>query len=82
VHDGSGLFSGLPSPLVATRYHSLRTPEAALPPVLVVQARLADGTVMAFRHRSHPTFGVQFHPESICTDGGLELLASFLEQCA
>lgn len=76
-HAGTGLLSGLPSPLLAARYHSL----AVLEPLQedwVVDARLSDGTVMAIRHRRHPTYGFQFHPESLCTPLGLELLDRFL----
>ncbi|HEX2065239.1 MAG TPA: chorismate-binding protein [Candidatus Thermoplasmatota archaeon] len=75
-HAGGGLFAGLPSPLRATRYHSLAVDR--LPEPWVVDARLADGTVMALRHRSEPTFGVQFHPESVATEHGLALLDAFL----
>ncbi|HUR62760.1 MAG TPA: chorismate-binding protein [Candidatus Thermoplasmatota archaeon] len=75
-HSGAGLFAGLPSPLEATRYHSLAVDR--LPPEWVVDARLADGTVMAIRHRTHPGFGLQFHPESIATEQGLALLDAFL----
>jgi anthranilate synthase component II len=78
-HEGRGLFRGLPSPLRAARYHSLVVTEGSLGPDWVVDARLADGTVAAIRHRTAPTFGLQVHPESICTDGGLELVANFLE---
>ncbi|HLF17091.1 MAG TPA: chorismate-binding protein [Candidatus Thermoplasmatota archaeon] len=78
LHQGAGLFAGLPSPFTATRYHSLVVEEPALPPEWMVTARLGDGTVMALRHRRHPTHGLQFHPESLCTEHGLELLARFL----
>jgi anthranilate synthase component 2 len=78
-HSGDGLFKGLPNPLRMARYHSLIVREEGLGPEWVVDARLADGTVMALRHRSAPTFGLQAHPESICTDRGLELVANFLE---
>lgn len=77
-HDGKGLFKGLPSPLPMARYHSLVVREETLGPDWVVDARLADGTVMALRHRTAPTFGLQAHPESISTDRGLELVANFL----
>ncbi len=76
-HDGTELFDGLPSPLTVCRYHSLCAEEVALPEVLRVTARSEDGTVMAIEHRSRPTFGVQFHPESILTDGGFRILANF-----
>lgn len=82
AHDGSGLFAGLPSPIVATRYHSLIVDTDAMHPDWRVDARLADGTVMALRHEVAPTFGLQFHPESLCTPRGLELLDRFLESKA
>ncbi|HET6399139.1 MAG TPA: chorismate-binding protein [Candidatus Thermoplasmatota archaeon] len=78
-HTGAGLFAGLPSPLLATRYHSLAVRPGTLGPDWVVDATLQDGTVMAVRHRTRPTFGLQFHPESLCTERGLELIARFLE---
>ena len=77
-HDGGGLFSGLPSPFNATRYHSLIVTEP-LPDCLEVTARTAEGEVMGLRHQDYPTTGVQFHPESILTDYGHQLLKSFLE---
>jgi anthranilate synthase component 2 len=78
IHDGTGLFEGLPSPFTATRYHSLIVPEESLPEGLIVNARAPDGTVMGFRHRTLPIHGVQFHPESIATEHGHALLANFL----
>jgi anthranilate synthase/aminodeoxychorismate synthase-like glutamine amidotransferase len=78
-HSGEGLFKGLPSPLKGARYHSLIVRDGTLGPDWAVDARLQDGTVAAIRHRRHPTFGLQVHPESLCTEGGLELLANFLE---
>ncbi|AGH48277.1 MULTISPECIES: anthranilate synthase component II [Sphingomonadales] len=75
-HDGSGVFAGLPSPFTATRYHSLVVED--IPADLVVNARTADGTVMGFRHRELPIHGVQFHPESIATEHGHDLIANFL----
>ena len=78
VHDGSGVLSGLPSPFEATRYHSLIVERSSLPKELVVQATTADGTIMALRHRHFPVHGVQFHPESILTEGGHRLLQNFL----
>ena len=78
IHDGTGLFDGLPSPFTATRYHSLIVPEESLPAGLVVNARAPDGTVMGFRHATLPIHGVQFHPESIATEHGHALLANFL----
>jgi anthranilate synthase component 2 len=77
-HDGSGLFAGLPSPLVACRYHSLVAEENTLPRELRVTARTLDGTIMALEHREWPVCGVQFHPEAILTQGGYRLLANFL----
>lgn len=82
-HDGSGVFAGLPSPFLATRYHSLVVPEAGLPSEVIVNARVAvtDGNtphVMGFRHASLPIHGVQFHPESIATEHGHRLLANFM----
>jgi anthranilate synthase/aminodeoxychorismate synthase-like glutamine amidotransferase len=79
-HDGSALFSGIPSPFVATRYHSLIVDESTLPDSLVVTARSDDGLLMAFRHTTHLTFGVQFHPESVMTKHGPKLLANFLAE--
>jgi anthranilate synthase/aminodeoxychorismate synthase-like glutamine amidotransferase len=78
LHNGSALFHGLPSPFEAMRYHSLVLEEASLPPVLRVTARTPDGVVMAVQHESWPLFGVQFHPESIGTPFGLELLRNFV----
>ena len=78
AHDGSGLFAGLPSPLAATRYHSLTVAAAGLPDALVVNASAADGTVQGLRHRTLPIHGVQFHPESIASEHGHALLANFL----
>jgi anthranilate synthase component 2 len=76
-HDGTGLFSGLPSPFVATRYHSLALDDDALPAGLDVCATSDDGTIMGIRHRSFPVSGVQFHPESVLTDEGLKLFGNF-----
>ena len=77
LHDGTGLFEGLPSPFAATRYHSLLVSD--VPDGLVVNARVADGAVMGLRHRELPIHGVQFHPESIATEHGHAMLANFLE---
>jgi anthranilate synthase/aminodeoxychorismate synthase-like glutamine amidotransferase len=76
THDGRGVFHGLPNPFTATRYHSLAVVD--LPAVLEVVARSEDGVVQAVRHRELPITGVQFHPESIMTTSGKELLANFL----
>ncbi len=79
THDGSGVFAGLPSPFIATRYHSLVVENA--PEELVVNATSDDGFTMGFRHRDLPIHGVQFHPESIATEHGHALLANFLKLC-
>ncbi|MEV4669273.1 anthranilate synthase component II [Microbacterium sp. LWO12-1.2] len=78
-HDGSLLFAGLPSPLDVGRYHSLAIAAADLPPELRVTARTDSGTVMGISHTDLPIHGVQFHPESVLTDGGYRLLANWLE---
>jgi len=80
THDGTGLFEGLPSPLEVMRYHSLVVERASLPPDLEVIAEASDlpDEVHALRHRVHPVWGVQFHPESILTQGGLAILRNFL----
>ena len=77
-HNGSGLFAGLPSPLTATRYHSLVVED--LPPELLAVASGTDGTLQALRHRTAPVHGIQFHPESIASEHGLALLARFLDE--
>jgi len=77
-HAGAGVFEGLPSPLRATRYHSLVVDRASLPPVLQVTAWTEDGTIMGLRHRDRPLEGVQFHPESIASEHGPAMLATFL----
>jgi anthranilate synthase/aminodeoxychorismate synthase-like glutamine amidotransferase len=82
-HDGATIFRSLPSPMVATRYHSLIVAETDLPPQLEVSARTVerDGTsvIMGLRHREYPVEGVQFHPESVLTDDGKKLIRNFLE---
>jgi anthranilate synthase/aminodeoxychorismate synthase-like glutamine amidotransferase len=80
-HDGRGLYSGLPDPLEATRYHSLVVDREDLPSELVVDAWTDDGLAMGLRHRELPLYGVQFHPESIATPEGPDLLANFLRIC-
>jgi anthranilate synthase/aminodeoxychorismate synthase-like glutamine amidotransferase len=77
--DGRELFQGIPSPFEAMRYHSLAVARASLPACLEVTAEAEDGEVMGLRHRSHPTEGVQFHPESIMTTVGKRLLRNFLK---
>jgi anthranilate synthase/aminodeoxychorismate synthase-like glutamine amidotransferase len=81
-HEGAGVFAGLPSPLTATRYHSLVLDPDSVPEVLEVTARSADGVVMGVRHREIDVEGVQFHPESILTGCGHDLLRNFLTRAA
>jgi anthranilate synthase component II len=81
-HAGAGLFTGLPEPLEATRYHSLVVDRTTVPDVLEVTAETDDGVVMGLRHRQHDVEGVQFHPESILTTGGHDLLRNFLARAA
>ncbi|HEY3513486.1 MULTISPECIES: aminodeoxychorismate/anthranilate synthase component II [Kribbella] len=80
-HQGAGVLSGLPSPFTATRYHSLAIAEDSVPDVLEVTARTAAGVIMAARHRELPVEGVQFHPESVLTEGGHRMLANWLTLC-
>ncbi len=77
-HDGRGVFAGLPNPFVATRYHSLIVEEETLPEVLEITARSDDGLIMGLRHRIYDIEGVQFHPESILTNSGMQLLGNFI----
>jgi anthranilate synthase component II len=79
-HDGTGLFQGLPNPLSVMRYHSLIVERASLPPDLEILAVATDdpGEVHAMRHKTHPVWGVQFHPESILTTGGKTIIENFL----
>lgn len=79
LHEGQGMFAGLPSPFTATRYHSLAVERDSLPDVLEVTAWTADGEIMGLRHRTRPIHGVQFHPESIATEHGHAMLANFLD---
>jgi anthranilate synthase component 2 len=78
-HNGKGVFAGLKNPFTATRYHSLSVEKDQLPADLEVTAWTEDGEIMGVQHRTRPVFGVQFHPESIATECGHELLANFLE---
>ena len=78
-HNGKGLFAGMADGFIATRYHSLSVDRDSLPAELEVTAWTDDGEIMGLRHRSRPVFGVQFHPESIATEGGHDLLGNFLD---
>ena len=78
-HDGKTIFRKLPDPLTATRYHSLIVERKSLPRELAITAETDDGTIMGLRHRKHKLEGVQFHPESVLTDSGKQLLKNFLE---
>ena len=77
-HDNTDVFAGLPNPFTATRYHSLIVRRSSLPDCLVATAWTEDGTMMGLRHASLPIYGVQFHPESIATSGGHQILGNFL----
>jgi anthranilate synthase component 2 len=79
THEGDGLFAGLPSPLSVTRYHSLVADPGSLPACLIATAHAEDGTIQGLRHRDLPIAGVQFHPESIASEHGHDLLANFLD---
>jgi anthranilate synthase component 2 len=81
-HTDEGVFAGLPNPLIATRYHSLIVDLDSLPDALAVTAESEDGLIMGLRHRERPVHGVQFHPESVASVGGRELLANFLRLAA
>jgi para-aminobenzoate synthetase component II len=81
VHDGTGVLAGLPSPFVATRYHSLAIEEAALPAEILVTGRTPSGVVMALRHETLPIDGVQFHPESVLTQCGHRIVANWARRC-
>ena len=78
-HDGEGLFRGLANPFQATRYHSLVVERASLPACLAITAWVEEGEIMGLMHRQLPVWGVQFHPESILTEGGKDILRNFLE---
>ena len=78
LHDGTGVFADLPSPFEATRYHSLIIDPPTVPAALIVNAQTAEGEIMGVRHNEHPIHGVQFHPESILTRHGKDLLKNFL----
>ena len=78
-HDGKGIFQGLPNPFIATRYHSLIVERESLPDKLEITAETEDGIIMGVQHRDYPVYGVQFHPESILTPVGKQLLGNFLK---
>jgi para-aminobenzoate synthetase component 2 len=80
-HDGRGVFAGLPNPFTATRYHSLALDPATVPAELEVSATTESGVIMAVRHRTLPIESVQFHPESVLTEGGYQMLANWLVAC-
>ncbi len=80
-HDGKGVLAGLPQPFTATRYHSLAVVDGTVPSELEVTARTEGGVIMGVRHREFPVEGVQFHPESVLTQGGHRLLANWLTIC-
>ena len=80
-HNGTGVFAGLPSPLTTTRYHSLALDPATVPDVLEVTAQTETGVIMAVRHRTLAVESVQFHPESVLTEGGYQMLANWLVEC-
>jgi anthranilate synthase/aminodeoxychorismate synthase-like glutamine amidotransferase len=81
THNGEDVFADVPNPFQATRYHSLVVERESLPDVLEVTADSDQGELMGLRHREHPTWGVQFHPESILTGEGKKILANFLKRC-
>ena len=78
IHRNTDIFQGLPSPFIATRYHSLLVERSSLPDCLEITAETAEGEIMGLRHKQFPIFGVQFHPESIATEGGMRILQNFL----
>jgi anthranilate synthase/aminodeoxychorismate synthase-like glutamine amidotransferase len=78
THNGHGVFAGLPSPMVATRYHSLIVDRDTVPDTLEITAETAEGEIMGLKHRSWPLEGVQFHPESVLTEHGKQMIANFL----
>ncbi len=77
-HDGTGIFTGIDSPIMVARYHSLAVQEADLPDCLRVTARTEDGEIMAMRHKDYPVVGLQFHPESIITQHGKRMIENFI----
>jgi para-aminobenzoate synthetase component 2 len=79
THDDSGFYEGVPQPFTATRYHSLAVVDGTVPDELVVTSRTQGGVIMGLRHETAPIFGVQFHPESVLTEGGYRMLGNWLE---
>ncbi|MDO5147496.1 MAG: aminodeoxychorismate/anthranilate synthase component II [Eubacteriales bacterium] len=79
VHEGKGIFAGVPSPMKVARYHSLAVDESTLPSEFEILAKTEDGEIMAMEHREYPLIGIQFHPESIYTDHGKKIIENFLE---
>ena len=80
-HDGEDLFSGMPTPFKATRYHSLLLDPASLPAALKITAQTHEGEIMGIKHKELPIWGVQFHPESLATENGIMILKNFLKLC-
>lgn len=80
-HEDRGVFSGLPNPITATRYHSLAVDPQTVPESLTVTSRTESGVIMGLRHRDLPLEAVQFHPESVLTEGGYQMLANWLAEC-
>jgi para-aminobenzoate synthetase component 2 len=79
THDDSLIFQNVPQPFTATRYHSLAVVDGTVPDELQITARTAGGIIMALQHKSKPIYGVQFHPESVLTEGGYQMLGNWLE---
>lgn len=79
THDGSGFYDGVPQPFTATRYHSLAVVASTVPDSLTVTARTAGGVIMGLQHKRQPIYGVQFHPESVLTEGGYRMMGNWLE---
>jgi para-aminobenzoate synthetase component 2 len=78
THDGSAFYGGVPQPFTATRYHSLAVVDGTVPAQLIVTSRTEGGVIMGLRHESAPIYGVQFHPESVLTEGGYRMLGNWL----
>lgn len=82
IHQGKSIFEGLPNPFTATRYHSLIVDRASLPACLAITAETAEGEIMGLQHKEYPIVGVQFHPESIISEHGHQMLRNFLSMAA